>query len=307
MADRSVLQWDKDDCAAAGLVKFDLLGLGMLSALHGAVDLIARAPRGRDRSGHPPPGGRRLRHVVPGRLRGGVPGREPGPDGHPAPPQAPHASTTWWSRWRSSAPAPSRAARSTPTSVAATARSRSPTCTPARTGLAKTSACRCSRSSSCRWPSTWPGSPRPRPTSSARPWGPSAAGAWSACGAAVRRHGRAGRHRRGGRRDLREAGPSPTTASPRATRCRSPTWSTPRPGSSTTSRRRSAPALLNAQPMGFWSPHTLVRDARRHGVTVRTPDLAVSRRCGRWAPWRSRDRVVSPAWSPVSARPDCRG
>ncbi len=39
---RSVLQWDKDDCAAAGLVKFDLLGLGMLSALHGAVDLIAQ-------------------------------------------------------------------------------------------------------------------------------------------------------------------------------------------------------------------------------------------------------------------------
>ena len=42
-ADRSVLQWDKDDCAAVGLVKFDLLGLGMLSALHYAVDLIADA------------------------------------------------------------------------------------------------------------------------------------------------------------------------------------------------------------------------------------------------------------------------
>jgi error-prone DNA polymerase len=42
MKDRSVLQWDKDDCAAAGLVKFDLLGLGMLSALHGAVDLVKR-------------------------------------------------------------------------------------------------------------------------------------------------------------------------------------------------------------------------------------------------------------------------
>ncbi|MCO5330536.1 MAG: error-prone DNA polymerase [Ilumatobacteraceae bacterium] len=40
MQDRSVLQWDKDDCAAAGLVKFDLLGLGMLSALHYAIDLI---------------------------------------------------------------------------------------------------------------------------------------------------------------------------------------------------------------------------------------------------------------------------
>lgn len=40
MENRSVLQWDKDDCAAMGLVKFDLLGLGMLSALHYAVDLI---------------------------------------------------------------------------------------------------------------------------------------------------------------------------------------------------------------------------------------------------------------------------
>ncbi len=40
MADRTVLQWDKDDCAAAGLVKFDLLGLGMLSALHYCVDMV---------------------------------------------------------------------------------------------------------------------------------------------------------------------------------------------------------------------------------------------------------------------------
>jgi error-prone DNA polymerase len=40
MADRTVLQWDKDDCAAVGLVKFDLLGLGMLSALHYAIDLV---------------------------------------------------------------------------------------------------------------------------------------------------------------------------------------------------------------------------------------------------------------------------
>ena len=33
MDNRSVLQWDKDDCAEAGLVKFDLLGLGELTAL----------------------------------------------------------------------------------------------------------------------------------------------------------------------------------------------------------------------------------------------------------------------------------
>ncbi len=42
MENRSVLQWDKDDCAAIGLVKFDLLGLGMLSALHYAKDLVAQ-------------------------------------------------------------------------------------------------------------------------------------------------------------------------------------------------------------------------------------------------------------------------
>ncbi|MGH9152615.1 MAG: error-prone DNA polymerase [Acidimicrobiales bacterium] len=43
MAGRTVLQWDKDDAAAVGLVKFDLLGLGMLTAVHEAVDLIADA------------------------------------------------------------------------------------------------------------------------------------------------------------------------------------------------------------------------------------------------------------------------
>lgn len=32
-------------------------------------------------------------------------------------------------------------------------------------------------------------------------------------------------------------------------------------------------SLLNAQPMGFWSPHTLVRDARRHGVVVHRADV----------------------------------
>jgi error-prone DNA polymerase len=39
-----------------------------------------------------------------------------------------------------------------------------------------------------------------------------------------------------------------------------------------------AAALLNAQPMGFYSPHSLVRDARRHGVMVLGPDIAASRR-----------------------------
>ncbi|NUR73622.1 MAG: error-prone DNA polymerase [Hamadaea sp.] len=40
MPGRTVLQWDKDDCAAIGLVKFDLLGLGMLSALRYAFEFL---------------------------------------------------------------------------------------------------------------------------------------------------------------------------------------------------------------------------------------------------------------------------
>jgi len=35
-------------------------------------------------------------------------------------------------------------------------------------------------------------------------------------------------------------------------------------------------ALLNAQPMGFYSPATIIHDARRHGVEVRPIDLAIS-------------------------------
>ncbi len=35
-------------------------------------------------------------------------------------------------------------------------------------------------------------------------------------------------------------------------------------------------ALLNSQPMGFYAPHTLVEDAKRHGVVVRPPDVTAS-------------------------------
>jgi error-prone DNA polymerase len=38
---RTVLQWDKDDCAWMGLVKFDLLGLGILAALQYTFDLVS--------------------------------------------------------------------------------------------------------------------------------------------------------------------------------------------------------------------------------------------------------------------------
>jgi len=46
MAGRQMCQWDKDSCADAGFLKIDLLGLGMLSAVEDCVDQVARL-RGR--------------------------------------------------------------------------------------------------------------------------------------------------------------------------------------------------------------------------------------------------------------------
>jgi len=40
MPDRRVVQWDKEDCADLGIIKVDLLGLGMMSALQDAIYLI---------------------------------------------------------------------------------------------------------------------------------------------------------------------------------------------------------------------------------------------------------------------------
>jgi error-prone DNA polymerase len=40
MPDRVVIQWDKDDCADMGLIKVDLLGLGMMAVLQDALALV---------------------------------------------------------------------------------------------------------------------------------------------------------------------------------------------------------------------------------------------------------------------------
>ena len=42
MRGRQICQWDKDSCADAGFLKIDLLGLGMLSAVESCVEEIAR-------------------------------------------------------------------------------------------------------------------------------------------------------------------------------------------------------------------------------------------------------------------------
>ncbi|MDH5306213.1 MAG: error-prone DNA polymerase [Myxococcales bacterium] len=55
MAGRRVVQWDKDDCADLGIIKIDLLGLGMLAALEETIDLVrAHEDAGLDLAHLPP-------------------------------------------------------------------------------------------------------------------------------------------------------------------------------------------------------------------------------------------------------------
>ena len=64
MPERTVIQWDKDDLETLGLLKVDVLALGMLTAIRRALDLL------RHRSWHalqdiPAEDPRGLRHDLP--------------------------------------------------------------------------------------------------------------------------------------------------------------------------------------------------------------------------------------------------
>ena len=45
MPGRTVVQWDKEDCADMGIIKVDLLGLGMMAVLKDSIELISRHNR----------------------------------------------------------------------------------------------------------------------------------------------------------------------------------------------------------------------------------------------------------------------
>ncbi len=61
-------------------------------------------------------------------------------------------------------------------------------------------------------------------------------------------------------------------------------------------------ALLNCQPMGFYSPAVLVKDAQRHGIRVRPIDVQASDlRCGVEPQSRDREGAVSRAGAPHPA------
>ena len=174
MPGRSVLQWDKDDCAAINLVKFDLLGLGMLSALHRATDLIAEF-RGRHVDLAEIPQEDDVYAMLCRADSVGVFQVESRAQMATLPRLKPRRFYDLVVEFK--------VVRCTRTFCGATGSNPSRTCTRCwKTVWAKHSACHCFKNNSCRWPSMLQALRLPRPTSCVKQWDPSGHGrAWRAC------------------------------------------------------------------------------------------------------------------------------
>ena len=140
-------------------------------------------------------------------------------------------------------------------------------------------ACRCSRSRRCASPSRRRSSPATRPTACAGPWPPSATRQRRRLRGEVRRgHGRgAATTRDFAQRCFKQIEGFGSYGFPESHAVSFALlvyvsawmkWHHP---------DVFCAALLNSQPMGFYQPAQLVRDAREHGVEVRAPDVAGQR------------------------------
>ena len=280
MDDRTFIEWDKDDIDALGIMKVDVLALGMLTCIRKALRPAAPASTADlDLADIPHEDPAVYDMLSRGRLRRRVPGREPGADDHAAAAEAARVLRPGDRGGdRPARPDPGRhgASLSAPP-AGARSRSTSPRPRPStasRTSWsacsARRSACRCSRSRRCASPSRRRSSRRTRPTGCAAPWPPSATTAPSTASSSKMVDGMVARgYERGLRRALLQAdrGLRHLRLSRRATRAsfahaglRLGLAEMPSPGAS------SPAPLLNSQPMGFYAPAQLVRDAREHGV-----------------------------------------
>jgi hypothetical protein len=50
MPGRTIVQWDKEDCADLGIIKVDLLGLGMMAALEDTISILSNTTASRSTS-----------------------------------------------------------------------------------------------------------------------------------------------------------------------------------------------------------------------------------------------------------------
>ncbi len=285
MADRTVIEWDKDDLDELGLLKVDVLGLGMLSALRRGLALASDfrgqpAHAGRRAQGRPA----RLRDDLARRHHRRVPGGVARADVDAAAAQAREVLRPRSSRWPSCARGPSRAAWCIPIYAGGRVSSRPPI--PARQSKKVLVA----HDGRAHLPGAGHADRHRRRGLHARRGGPAPA-----------QHG--GLEAARGPRAISSNGSSracasaaiPTKASrrpssarsrvsastvflnrtPRVSRC----WCTAPPGSSAIEPAAFTCALINSQPMGFYAPAQLVRDARDHGVEVR-PRQCLQQRLG---------------------------
>ena len=242
MPGRVVVQWDKDDCADLGIIKVDLLGLGMLDALEEAIPLIREHERVSVDLAHLPrrrPAG--LRDAARRRHGRRLPGREPRADGLAAA-QRPDALLRPRRPGRDHPPGADRRRHGAPV-LRAPAGARAgdlPAPLPRADPRSARSACRSSRSSSCASPWSRRASPAARPRSCGARWASSArSSAWRRSRRGCARHGGARHHRR--QRRTRSSSRSPrsrSTASPSRTPPASRSSPTPPPTSSATTRPR---------------------------------------------------------------------
>ena len=252
---------------------------GSRHAVGDAVHLRPRARpsrRGVDARDHPERGARRLRPALPRRLDRGVPGGDRGRRWDCSRACSRASSTTSWWRSRSCGPVRFRVARCIRSSGGSWGRSRSPTCTrSSRSRSSARSACRSSRSSSCR--SRWR-------SAAARATTPTCcAGRWAASAAS--------RSIDSLREKLYEGMKSNGIVGADADSIYAKIQAFAGFGFAESHAlsfgllvyasawlRLHYPAaflasLLRAQPMGFYSPQSLISDARRHGVEVLRPDI----------------------------------
>ncbi len=82
MPGRVVVQWDKEDCADLGIIKVDLLGLGMMAVLEDCLKLIRNHIGEEVDLAHLPADDPAVyRRAAEGRHHRHVPGGEPRADG----------------------------------------------------------------------------------------------------------------------------------------------------------------------------------------------------------------------------------
>ena len=302
MPGRVVVQWDKEDCADMGLIKVDLLGLGMMSVLQDALVLVNSTQPGSQVHGFTAftgPGTRHsvtrsildLAHLPAGRSAGlqdaaggrhhrALPGGVARADGDACRGSSRPASTTSSCRWPSSAPAPSsgrwcipylnRRAGPRAGDVCPSLARADPAPHAGRAAVSGTVA--------AHGDGRPPGSPAVRPKSCVGRWGSSdrrnaCASSSSSCARAWPGRGITGEAAEQIITSIASFAlygfPESHAASFAHIAYASAYLKAHYPAVFYT-------ALLNNQPMGFYHPATLVKDAQRHGVHFAPVDVEAS-------------------------------